>query len=327
MFGVVSAITYRPATLDDAELASDLMTAAYPSMVHDPVELRFRWEHPRAGFEAGRFIAEREGRPIAFLAWLHGPWSEIPDRHCEVEVWLTRDELDVDTLEGMWGWISDRAIKQGSLLLLAYCAEDEPEMLEALARLGFRRERLSKVWELDLGANGARLVAEAAEARDEMSRDGIELTTVAAWDDPDKLRKLYELDARTRQDIPTTLPIFRESYEDFVVRANGPNRRMDRTWVALDGDRPAAMSYLRFPRGRGTVWTGYTCAHPDYRGRGIARAIKLQTLAQGVELRVPVVVTDNDAENAPMLHINERLGYVRRPAFVEHHKRVESKGA
>ena len=85
------------------------------------------------------------------------------------------------------------------------------------------------------------------------------------------------------------------------------------------------MSYLKFPPVRGTVWTGYTCTHPDYRGRGIARAVKLQSLAQAAQLGVPVVCTDNDAENAPMLHINEMLGYVRRPGFVEHHKRVTKK--
>ena len=86
------------------------------------------------------------------------------------------------------------------------------------------------------------------------------------------------------------------------------------------------MSFLKFPPVRGTIWTGYTCCHPDYRGRGIAQAVKLQSLAQAAELGVPLVCTDNDSENAPMLHINERLGYVRRPGFVEHHKRVEKSG-
>ena len=51
-----------------------------------------------------------------------------------------------------------------------------------------------------------------------------------------------------------------------------------------------------------------------------------QTLAQAVELGVPFVYTDNDAENAPMLHINERLGYRSRPGLVGHIKRVEKKG-
>ena len=323
----MSAITYRPATLDDAEIASDVMTAAYPSLTQDPLLLRYRWKYPRTGYESQRFIAESAGRPIAFTLWIHGPWAQVPDRHCEVEVWLDREHLDLDRLLSMWSWISDRAIAEDSRLLLAYCAEDEPEMLESLARLDFKRERLEKVWELDLRQHASRLLKEAAEMRDRMEREGIVLTTLAEWTDGEKLPKLYELDALTRQDIPTSLPVLREQFEDFVRRTKGPDRRADRYWVALDGDRPVALSYLRFPPERGTIWTGYTCSHPDYRGRGIARAIKLQSLAQAVELGVPLVVTDNDAENAPMLRINERLGYVRRPGFVEHHKRVESKGA
>lgn len=320
----MSGISYRSATLDDAELASDLMSAAYPALTQDPVVTRFRWEYLRGGFEAGRFIAERQRKPIAFLAWMHGPWSQLPDRHTEIELWLVPDELDVDLLEAMWQWIADQAIAQDSYLLLAYCAEDEPEMLESLARLGFQRKRLEKVWELDLRAHGSALVADAREARTRMAREGIVMSTLAQWNDPDKLHRLHELDARTRQDIPSSVPILHESFEDFVRRTNGPDRRADRYWVALDGDRPVALSYLRFPPVRGAIWTGYTCSHPDYRGRGIARAIKLASLAQGVELGVSVVVTDNDSENAPMLHINERLGYVRRPGFVEHHKRVQS---
>jgi RimJ/RimL family protein N-acetyltransferase len=82
------------------------------------------------------------------------------------------------------------------------------------------------------------------------------------------------------------------------------------------------MSYLRFPPVRGSVWTGYTCSDPEYRGRGIARAVKLQSLAQAVERGVPFVYTDNDSENAPMLHINEKLGYRPCPGFVSLLKRV-----
>ena len=113
-------MTYRPATLDDAELASDLMTAAYPAMAQDRVMLRYRWERPRAGFESARYIAEKSGEPIAFLAWLHGPWAETPDRHCEVEVWLDADHLDREVLSTMWSWIGDQAVEQGTRMLLRF---------------------------------------------------------------------------------------------------------------------------------------------------------------------------------------------------------------
>ncbi|HET7339298.1 MAG TPA: GNAT family N-acetyltransferase [Candidatus Dormibacteraeota bacterium] len=287
---------------------------------------RFRWANSRKDYSAGRFLADIDGRPAAFLAWFHGPWEKLPGRHCEVEVWLDKSLLDRETLLELWSWIGDKALEQGSGLLLAYCGEDEPEMLEALESLGYERERLEKVWELDLKRHGARLVDEAAVVRNKMNAAGIRLVTMATWDDPEKMRKLFELNERTVQDIPHSLPIVPEAFEDFLNRAHAPDRRPDRWWIAIDGDNAVAMSYLKFPPVRGTIWTGYTCSHPDYRGRGIAQAVKLQSLAQAAELGIPLVCTDNDSENAPMLHINERLGYVRRPGFVEHHKRVEIHG-
>ncbi len=323
----MSTVTYRPVVLDDAELASDLMTASYPGMAHDPVMVRYRWEHRRKGYESGRFIAEAGGHPIAFLAWLHGPWKKLPDRHCEVEVWLTLAELDHRLLVTLWSWIGDAAVAEGSGLLLAYCGEDEPEVLGSLAFLGYQPMRVEKLWELDLASHGARLADEAEQSSREMAAQGVELTSLEAWQDSEKLHKLYELDAMTRQDIPTSLPILSEAFSDFERRTAAPDRRADRTWIAVVAGNPVAMTYLKFPPVRGTVWTGYTCTHPDHRGRGLARAVKLQSLAQAAKLGVPVVRTDNDAENAPMLHINERLGYVRRPGFVEHHKRVITRGA
>jgi RimJ/RimL family protein N-acetyltransferase len=304
-----------------------VMTAAYPPLPQDPVLTRYRWERVRSGYEYARFLAERDGRAIAFLGWIHGPWEKLPERHCEVEVWLDQAQQKLGLVTEMWSWIAERAMVENPGILLAYCGEDEPVMLDSLAALGYSRERAEKVWELDLKVHGPRLLAEAADARSRAQGAGIQLTTLGAWDRDDKMQKLYEMDSITRQDIPSTMPILTESFADFERRMRGPDRHLDRTWIALADGRPVAMSYLRFPPVRGRVWTGYTASHPDYRGRGLARAVKLQSLAQAVELAVPVVGTDNDAENAAMLHINEALGYVRRPGFVEHHKRVTNTGA
>jgi GNAT superfamily N-acetyltransferase len=320
-------ITYRPATLDDAALAADLMTAAYPAFAQDPVLTRIRWESPRKGFAYGRFIAERGGGPVGYVGWIHGPWDRLPDRHCEVEVWLDQRSLDGELLESMFTWAGDQAIAEGSRLLMAYCAEDEPEMLASLSGLGYRPERVERVWQLDLREHGPRLVEELKRARQALADGGVTLTTLSSWQDPDALKKLLELSNLTAQDIPHTLPILDETYEDYARRMRAPDRPHDRIWIALHGGRPVSLSYLKFPPVRGTVWTSYTCTHPEYRGRGLARAVKLQTLAQAAELGVPFVCTTNDSENAPILHLNQALGYVSRPGFVEHHKRVTNRDA
>ncbi|HYM66879.1 MAG TPA: GNAT family N-acetyltransferase [Patescibacteria group bacterium] len=316
-------LTFRAATLDDAALAADLMSRSYPAMEQDPVITRFRWENPRRGYLHGRFIVALDGRDAGFVGWVHGPWEKLPDRHCEIEVWLDRAFLDRKALLEMHRWICDQAIAEGAAVLLEFAGEDEPEMLEVMEAVGFQRDRLERVSELDLQANRERLLREAGETKAAAAAAGIELTTVAKWSDPEAVRKLYELDSRTRQDIPTTLPILTEQFEDYERRLHSPARSPERTWVALDHGRPVALTFLKFPPVRGKVWTGYTCTHPDHRGRGLARAVKLQSLAQAVELGVTSVRTDNDAENAAMLRINQALGYRPVPGFVGCLKRVE----
>ena len=49
-----------------------------------------------------------------------------------------------------------------------------------------------------------------------------------------------------------------------------------------------------------------------------------RVLAQAAELGIPSVLTDNDSENAPMLYINETLGYDARKGFISFVKRVKS---
>jgi RimJ/RimL family protein N-acetyltransferase len=323
----MSTVTYRPATLDDAQLASDVMTAAYPSLPQDPVLIRYHWQNPRLDYDYTRFLAYRDARAIAFIGTVHAPWEKLPDRNCEVEVWLDKAEHSGEMLESMYQWIGAKAVAGGAKLLFSYCGEDEPDVLAVHEALGYERARTENAWELDLASRRAVIVSEAAEARVRMESQGILMLTVDAWGDPRATRKLFDLNTRTTPDVPHTLAYVPERYEDFETRLRTPDRRLDRYWVALDGDRPVALSYLRFPPVRGKIWTGFTCTDPGYRGRGIARAVKLQGLAQAVELGVREVFTDNDAENAPMLHINERLGYVRRPGFVEHHKRVDSSSA
>ncbi len=176
---------------------------------------------------------------------------------------------------------------------------------------------------LDLHAHGKRLLKEAVEARTTMGAAGVELLALADWRDPEKFRKVHALNELTLPDAPHTFPILPQTFENFMERLNGPDRPHDRCWVARHGDRAVALSYLTYPPVRGSVWTGFTCCDPDYRGRGIARAVKLQSLAQAVELGIPAVFTGNDSQNAPMLHINEKLGYAPRPGFVSLIKRVE----
>ncbi len=314
----------RPAAPHEAALAADIMTAAFPRDPQDPILTARRWDHPKDGWAYGRFIANFGDQPVGLVEWQHGPWSLLPERHCWVEVWLDRAHMNDGVLRYLWEWAEDSAAAAGAQTLNAACGEDEPEMLKVLAALGYKRERTDKVWALDLTAAGERIVADAEASRERMRAAGIELTTLAAWQDPQRFEMLHALHEMTRKDVPHTQPVLPQTREDFMVRVDSPGTPADRWWLALNGSEVVAMSYLSYPPVRGAVWTEYTGSHPEYRGRGIARAVKLQTLAQAVELGIPEVRTDNDSENAAMLHINETLGYTARPGYVSFVKRLRA---
>ena len=315
----------RLAGLDDAALAADLTTAAYPPEPEDPLVARYRWAHPRDGWSFGRFIAEVDSKPVGYLWSAHGPWDQVPERHCEIGADVDQARQSTDLLTHLWEWIAEYAVAEGARIIHAFAAEDEPKVLQTLHGLGYAPDRREKVWQLDLKKHGKRLLAEARAAREKMKSEDIDLLPVSAWPGPDTFAKLHALNEATLQDVPTSQPILPQSFKDFMDRMSAPNLPHDRLWLARHGDRAVAMSFLRFPPVRGHVWTGYTCSHPDYRGRGIARAVKLQSLAQAIELGIPFVRTDNDSENAPMLHINETLGYDPRPGFMSLVKRVNSR--
>jgi GNAT superfamily N-acetyltransferase len=320
----VASPVFRPATLDDAELAADLMTAAYPSEPVDPQVNRFRWAHPRDRWTLRRFIAELDGRPVSYLNFAHGPWEQVPEGHCDVDAQVDEARQSKAVLSALWEWIGEQAVADGARVLHAYAADDEPNVMTALPDLGYKLDRRDKVWQLDLDQHGTRLLAEAKAARAKMKDEDVELIPLSEWDGLETIKKLHVLNELAVRDVPTSVPILPQTFANFKERLTAPDLRHDRLWIARHGDRAVALSFLRFPPVRGNVWTGFTCSHPDYRGRGIAWAVKLQSLAQAIQLGIPFVRTANDSENAPMLHINETLGYHSRPGFNSFEKRVST---
>ena len=96
-----------------------------------------------------------------------------------------------------------------------------------------------------------------------------------------------------------------------------PGLHEDRTWIARQGDAILGISLLSYPPPPGVVTTDWTGVARAGRGKGIARALKYETVMQAIALGVDRVRTDNDSRNAPILHINDSMGYKRRPDMIQ----------
>jgi len=71
-------------------------------------------------------------------------------------------------------------------------------------------------------------------------------------------------------------------------------------------------------------WTAFTTTARSVRGRGIARALKYETIAQAIGLGVERIRTQNDGDNAPILHINAQMGYEPIDPVLELHRELTS---
>jgi GNAT superfamily N-acetyltransferase len=133
-----------------------------------------------------------------------------------------------------------------------------------------------------------------------------------------KLRPASEVDARVLHHIDETSmlsmpslepyePTPFEQWKSFVLER--PLLQAEGSFVTYADGEPAAMSLLTADLETGRGVNMYTGTLPEFRGRGLALAAKLGVLNWAAEHGITVIYTTNDETNAPMLAINDRLGY------------------
>ena len=154
-------------------------------------------------------------------------------------------------------------------------------------------------------AGGIRIVsfAEALEGRDEAA-------TEQWW------RVLYEAEAPMWEDIPFATPTPHWPYDRFLEAATSGQQLADLSLVAYAGDRIAGFTTTGKSKDR-DGWTWMTGTAREYRGRGIARALKVEALTRAKRKGLRALGTTNDEPNKSMRGINAKLGYQMLPAHVE----------
>ncbi|MFN2520615.1 MAG: N-acetyltransferase family protein [Candidatus Limnocylindria bacterium] len=305
------SLRFTAATIDDAEYWADLWTDVDSDDPSDPVLTRHFWKNQPADQVAERFIAiSPDGQRVGGAAHFHGPWDKMPTRYGQVRAGLFTAHTSRERLEQAFTFAEDRSRESGTAVFSTWVLETEAERIDVLTSRGYAVERRAKMWQVDLVANRERIESIVASSRERMRAQGFRITTLDKVGGEDPVRRFWMLFELTTPDMPSTVPYISIPFEEFVRGwMEAPSVRQDRIWIALAGDDMVGYSMLTYPPVRGNVWNNGTATVREARGKGIARALKAESMLQAIELGVPRVRTGNDDSNAPILHLNEDMGF------------------
>ncbi len=216
--------------------------------------------------------------------------------------------------------LEDEARRRGVPKLLAGANEGEKFALDWAIAHGYRQigRRIASYVELAKFEPG-----QFSEALDRSRGVGIEIKSFAeALDGRDAAaqekwwRALYAAEEPMWEDIPFAAPTPHWPWDRFYEASTSPRMMHDLSLVAYAGDDIAGFTTTGKSKDR-DGWTWMTGTAREHRGRGVARALKVEMLTRAKKKGVRAIGTTNDEPNKSMRGINAKLGYQTLPAHVE----------
>lgn len=192
--------------------------------------------------------------------------------------------------------------------LRVWVRERYPEGLAFARKCGFVEVKRTGLWTLSLAD------ADVGSLRDALMRIyamEITLTTLAEERErrPQCLDELHSLRNAVDADIPAAEPYPAISAEAFEREAE--NAWTDGFLIARRADLYLGMSCLYpNPVDPLELHQAITGVRKEYRGQGIATALKARSLQKALESGFARITTYVDSTNIPMLALNKKLGFV-----------------
>ncbi|MEU3655819.1 GNAT family N-acetyltransferase [Streptomyces sp. NPDC032161] len=271
--------------------------AAMPYIVTTPEQVAFDLASARSEEHRRLLVAEEDGEIIAIARTGMVPDSPEPGlAFCDPYTHPDR------TGRGAGGLLlrtaEEHLAVEGARTVYTWVL-DTPSNRAFAEKRGYAPSRSAHFLRLDL-AGGALPQRPAVPA-------GVELRTGADFaDDP---RPLFEADAETTADEPSDTPAELSDYEHWL-RQTWRHPTLDHALtsvVTVDGE-VAAFTAARTD-GRTRYMSGMTGTRRAYRGRGLAKLAKHDSLSRARAAGYTDAYTGNDADNAPMLAVNRWFGY------------------
>ncbi|WP_020139370.1 GNAT family N-acetyltransferase [Streptomyces sp. 351MFTsu5.1] len=296
----------RPQDPADVENFTRARHLALPHVLWTPAGVIHRTLHTDPAAQYRSLVAEEDGEVIGTAQLGLAEDSQEPG-HAYLNIYVRPDRTRRGAGALLVRTAEDHLTAHGATKLYSWVL-DEPQNLAFARRHGYRPTRPAHFLHLDL--------AHTALPPLQPPPPGVELRTAADFaDDP---RPFYELDAETAVDEPSDGDATFTAYDTWIEE-NWKHPLLDRaltTIVLVDG-RPAAFTAAHTD-GTGRYATAMTGTARAFRGRGLAKLAKNDSLHRARAAGCTEALTGNDAGNEPMLAINKWFGYEIRATEVRH---------
>jgi GNAT superfamily N-acetyltransferase len=244
---------------------------------------------------------EDAGAALAYVGWHSKPGTG----HGEVFVLPELRGVGVgsELYARVGAWVQER----GCVVLETAVAEDDAGSLAWVDRRGFREVGRNSKMVLDLTA---------IEAPEIDPPDGVEIVTWA--ERPELASGLYAVACEAYPDVPGEESTLMDAYEEWLsIDMQGDSDRPDATFIALVDGEVAGYAKLALSRSDPKVaYHDMTGVRREFRGRGIAGALKRTQIRWAKEAGYEKLQTANEVRNAPIRALNQRHGYKLEPGLV-----------
>jgi GNAT superfamily N-acetyltransferase len=265
-------------------------------------------QRPVAESPLERFVLEA-GNMICGYAQVI-PHGFVPPNWAAVGVMVHPDERQKGYGQILWQQLEQRLPKHSLQGLETYIRDDDPVSRAWAEARGFEYygHRFASVLNLqDFDTSRFRGHLERVKT------SGVEFCSFAnVFQGESDWLKLLEFVADSLARTPDLEHNPRWSLEQVAhhVRDNS-DTNADRIFLAIDAGVWVGVSVMTLDRGQ--TYNFITAVNPSHRGRGIALALKLEAIKTAKALGYSLMRTNNLSVNAPMLEVNQKLGFENLP--------------
>jgi GNAT superfamily N-acetyltransferase len=316
----MSLFTLRPFTDDDYPAITRIGNALFPEYPETVDEVRhYDTTHPEKCRWA-RIVAERgPGDVVGYAQYTQDAHMYHPQKF-EINILVQADCQGRGLGRTLYAATVDALRPLDPIALRAHAREDYPRSVAFLAQQGFTEAM--RDWE-------SRLTMATFDetpflpALEQVAAQGIRIASYAERaDDPERDAKFYALDWAITQDMPSTDTLTEPGFEHFTKNVlTNPNFLPEGIFIASDNGHYVGESQLWRSQASEDLYVGATGIRREYRRRGIATALKIHAARYARTSGVPKIKTWNAQQNRAMLSINEAMGFVKQPAWIQYEKK------